>query len=61
MPITPHTHSQASLDELLYLARVALHDVLHVEHAFVFLLDAPREELWTTFSVTGKQQVCAAR
>ncbi len=46
---------QDDLDELLVLARAALHDVLSVEHAFIFLYDAPRNELWTRFMVPGRK------
>lgn len=38
---------------MLELVARALHDVLHAEFAFVFVLDAPRKELWTTFRLPG--------
>lgn len=49
------------LDELLNLTRGALHDVLQAEHAFVFLLDAPRKELWCNFAVPGRPELGGAR
>ncbi len=32
---------------MLQLARAALRELLRAEHALVFILDAPRKELWT--------------
>ncbi len=53
--------AQEGLDELLQLARAALHDVLHAEHAFVFIFDVPRNELWTNFALPGKPEGGGAR
>ncbi len=52
---------QDDLDELLLLARSALHEVLQTSHAFVFLLDAPRKELWTNFTAPQTLELASVR
>ena len=39
----------------------ALYEVLHAQHAFVFVMDAPRKELWATFGAPGMAEPLMAR
>lgn len=52
---------QEDLDAVLELVAAALHDVLHAEFAFVFVVDSPRKELWTTFRTPSSQEPLMAR
>lgn len=52
---------QEDLDDVLELARSALRELLRAEHALVFILDAPRKELWTQFAVPGRAEPLRAR
>ncbi|GFH22768.1 PDEase domain-containing protein [Haematococcus lacustris] len=49
------------LDHVLELVATALRGVLHAEHAFVFVADLPRNELWARFPVPGRQDLAMAR
>lgn len=59
-----HTHARAqhNLEEVLDLARCALHGILHASLVFVFILDTPRNELWAKYSVGDEPYMvrCAA-
>lgn len=40
---------QRNLDEVLAQSGSAVHRILHASSVYIFILDAPRNELWTTY------------
>ena len=53
--------SIAPLFPLLSQATEALQAILHAEHAFVFIMDSPRGELWMQCRPPGQDELLSVR
>jgi len=47
--VTNNLYVQSNLDDVLALASAAVHRILHASSVFVFIIDTPRNELWTMY------------